>query len=181
MKHQKLFQLFCAFARIGVCTFGGGYAMLPMIRREVVERRGWATDEEVIDYYAVSQCTPGAIAVNTATLIGYRQAGVAGGIVATIGVIAPSFVMIAALAAFFTRFADLPAVRHAFAGVRVCVCALILRAVASLWRAAVVDRATLLLFFAVLAAAFFLPLSPVISVVASAAAGLLIGWWRSRT
>ena len=102
-----LWDMFFAFARIGGLTFGGGYAMLPMLQREVVERRGWATEEELADYYAIGQCTPGVIAVNTATFIGYRQAGVIGGIFATLGVVFPSLVIITVIAAFLTNFACL--------------------------------------------------------------------------
>ena len=102
-----LWDMFFAFARIGGLTFGGGYAMLPMLQREVVERRGWATEEELADYYAIGQCTPGVIAVNTATFIGYRQAGVIGGIFATLGVVFPSLVIITVIAAFLTNFAPL--------------------------------------------------------------------------
>ena len=89
MKNAKLSDLFLAFARVGVMTFGGGYAMLPMLQREIVEKRGWATDEELTDYFAIGQCTPGIIAVNTATFIGRKTAGIAGGIAATLGVVFP--------------------------------------------------------------------------------------------
>ena len=84
---KELFQLYSAFFRIGLFTFGGGYAMLPMLQREVVNKYHWATDEELLDCYAIGQCTPGIIAVNTATYVGYAQRGVAGGIVATLGVV----------------------------------------------------------------------------------------------
>ena len=102
---KKLWDMFLTFARIGGLTFGGGYAMLPMLQREVVEKQGWATEEELADYYAIGQCTPGIIAVNTATFVGYRQAGIIGGIFATLGVIFPSVVIITVIAAFLTNFA----------------------------------------------------------------------------
>ena len=87
---KELWSLFLTFAKVGVMTFGGGYAMLPILQREVVENKGWATDEELTDYFAIGQCTPGVIAVNTATFIGQKRAGIAGGIVATLGVVFPS-------------------------------------------------------------------------------------------
>ena len=126
---SELFTLFLAFARIGGLTFGGGYAMLPMLQKEVVEKYHWATEEELMDYYAIGQCTPGVIAVNTATFVGQKRRGVVGGIFATLGVVAPSLVIVCIIAAFISNFADLPAVQNAFAGVRVCVCVLIFNAV----------------------------------------------------
>ena len=112
---KELLDMFFTFARIGGLTFGGGYAMLPMLQKEVVEHRGWATEDELMDYYAVGQCTPGVIAVNTATFIGYKQRGVIGAIFATLGVVFPSLVIIITIAAFVSNFADLPAVKNAFA------------------------------------------------------------------
>ncbi len=167
--------LFVSFARVGVLTFGGGYAMLPMLQREVVEKRGWATEEELTDYFAIGQCTPGVIAVNTATFVGQKQGGVSGGIVATLGVVFPSFVIITLLAALLSNFADLPAVKNAFAGIRVCVCVLILNAVVKLWKKTVVDLPTLVIFVLVFGLSLFLDISPVIFVVAAGAAGAVLG------
>lgn len=101
---KELLTLFLTFAKVGVMTFGGGYAMLPILQREVVENKGWATDEELTDYFAIGQCTPGVIAVNTATFIGQKRRGILGGIVATLGVVFPSLVIIAALAGVITTF-----------------------------------------------------------------------------
>lgn len=106
-KARILWDLFFTFMQVGGLTFGGGYAMLPILQREVVEKRGWATDEELTDYFAVGQCTPGIIAVNTATFVGQKQAGILGGIVATLGVVAPSLVIISILAGFINTFAEL--------------------------------------------------------------------------
>ena len=122
-------DLFLTFARIGGLTFGGGYAMLPMLQREVVEKRGWATEEELMNYYAIGQCTPGIIAVNTATFVGQKTAGILGGIIATLGVAFPSLVIICIITAFIQNFAELAVVQNAFAGIRVCVCVLIFNAV----------------------------------------------------
>ena len=174
MKFRLLGELFLAFAKVGVMTFGGGYAMLPILQREVVESKGWATEEELADYFAIGQCTPGIIAVNTATFIGQKLCGAPGGIAATLGVVFPSLVIITAIAATLRGFAEIPAVRHAFAGVRVCVCVLVLNAVVKLWKKAVAGVPALVIFLAVLALALFTEFSPVLFVVAAAAAGLLI-------
>ena len=171
---KLLLDLFLTFARIGVLTFGGGYAMLPIIQREVVEKKKWATEEEVMDYYAIGQCTPGVIAVNTATFIGRKHAGIPGGILATLGVVFPSLVIITVIAAFIANFADLPLVKNAFAGIRACVCVLIANAVVKLWKKAVIDLPTLLIFLLVFIASVLTSLSPVVYVLLAAGAGILI-------
>ena len=171
---KELWELFLVFAKIGVMTFGGGMAMLPILQREVVENKGWATDEELTDYFAIGQCTPGVIAVNTATFIGQKQRGIAGGIVATLGVVFPSLVIIMIIAAFIQNFAHLPAVQNAFAGIRVCVCVLILNATLKLWQGAVKDVWGALIFAAVLALALLTDLSPVVFVALAAAAGIVV-------
>lgn len=171
---KELWKLFYTFATVGVTTFGGGYAMLPALQREVVEKRGWATEEEVMDWYAIGQCTPGVIAVNTATFVGQKQKGVLGGIAATLGVVFPSLVIITIIAAFIRNFADLPAVQNAFAGIRACVCVLILNAVVKLWKKSVVDWKTFLIFAVVFLGSVFFDLSPVLYVLAAALAGVVI-------
>ena len=177
---KKLWQLFAAFAQVGVLTFGGGYAMIPMLEREIVNKHGWATSDELMDYYAVGQCTPGVIAVNTATFVGYKQAGAAGGVAATLGVVFPSLVIIVAIAAFLSNFADIPAVKSAFAGVRVCVCVLIFNAVLKLWKSAVKDKAALVLCLGVLVLSVFFSISPVIFVLVCAGAGIALTQWGVR-
>ena len=177
---KRLLELFLAIARVGVMTFGGGYAMIPMLEREIVDRHGWASSEELMDYYAVGQCTPGVIAVNTATFVGYSVAGVPGGIVATLGVVFPSLVIITVIAGILTNFADLPAVKSAFAAIRVCVCVLIFNAVVKLWKKAVPDKAALLLFLLVFVLSIFLDISPVVFVVLCALAGILLTRWEVR-
>lgn len=168
-----LWELFRAFAGIGAITFGGGYAMIPILEREIVEKRGWATSEELMDYYAVGQCTPGIIAVNTATFVGQKLAGTAGGVVATAGIVFPSLVIICLIAGILTNFSDLPAVKSAFAGIRVCVCVLIFNAVTKLWPKAVPDKAALLLCLGVFILSVFFDISPVVFVVLCAGAGIL--------
>ena len=184
-------DLFLTFPRVGVCTFGGGYAMLPILQREIVEKKEWATEAELTDYFAIGQCTPGVIAVNTATFVGQKQKSIPGGIVATLGLVFPSIVIILVIAAFLQNFADLPVVIHAFAGVRACVCALILSSVLKLRKSSLVDGPTAVIFAVVLVLAVignfiafdgntplgallnFL-LSPVVLVVAAGVAGLCI-------
>ena len=177
---RQLWQLFLAFARVGVMTFGGGYAMIPILEREIVDRQGWASSEELMDYYAVGQCTPGVIAVNTATFIGYKVAGPLGGIVATLGVVFPSLVIISAIAGILTHFADIPAVKSSFAAIRVCVCVLIFNAVLKLWKSAVKDKAALCLFLVVFVLSVFLDISPVFYVLFCAIAGILFTRWGVR-
>ena len=171
---MKLLSLFFTFAKIGVMTFGGGYAMIPILEREVAEKQGWASSEELMDYYAVGQCTPGVIAVNTATFVGYKVAGVIGGIVATLGVVFPSLVIITVIAGILTNFADLPAVNSAFAAIRVCVCVLIFNSVLKLWKSAVKDRAALALFLIVFVLSLFFDISPIVFVLFCAVAGIIL-------
>lgn len=169
-------DLFLTFARVGVCTFGGGYAMLPILRREVVKKKGWATDEELTDYFAIGQCTPGVIAVNTATFIGYKYKGWLGGVTTTLGVVFPSVIIIAAIAAFLVGFADLPVVQHAMGGVNACVVAMIASSVMKLGKTAIKDAVTTGIFLVVLCLAFLLDVSPVLLVVLAGVAGWLARW-----
>ena len=177
---KELWTMFWACARIGGLTFGGGYAMLPMLQKEVVEKHGWATEEELMDYYAIGQCTPGVIAVNTATFVGQKTRGLAGAVFATLGVVFPSVVIITLIAAFLSNFAHLAVVQNAFAGVRVCVCVLIFNAVVKLWKKSVVDKAALVIFLVVFSGSCLLDLSPVIWVLLAGVAGLLIKKWEGK-
>ena len=170
-------QLFSSFFRIGLLSFGGGYAMLPILQREVVDKRGWATEEELADYYAVGQCTPGIIMVNTATFIGYKEKGVLGGVAATLSAVLAPFCIILLIAALLRNFADMPVVKNAFAGVRVCVAVLIFRAVLKLYKSAVPDRWAFGIFFVVLFVSILLPVSPVLLVLASGLAGVVLKVW----
>ena len=167
-------RLFLEFFKAGLFAVGGGYAMLPMLQKEVVEKRGWATEDELMDYYAVGQCTPGVIAVNTATFIGSKQKGILGSIFATAGVISPSILIIGIIAAFIRNFAELAAVKNAFAGIRVCVCVLIFNAVAKLYKKAVIDLPTTVIFVLVFLGSVLFDVSPAVYVVLSGAAGILI-------
>jgi len=148
-------DLFLTFAKVGVCTFGGGYAMLPILQREIVEKKGWATDEELTDYFAIGQCTPGVIAVNTATFIGRKYKGIPGGVFSTLGVVFPSVVIITLIAAFLSNFADIPVVQHALAGVNACVVALIASSVVKLGKSSLKNRKSWCIFVVVLALSVF--------------------------
>ena len=159
---KDLWNLFITFSRLGLFTFGGGYAMLPMLQKEVVEKAGWATESEIMDYFAVGQCTPGVIAVNTSTFIGYKQKGILGGISATLGVIFPSVVIITAIASILNNFSSYPIVQHAFAGIRIVVAALVLNVVIKMYKSAVVDWIGITIFIISLFLGLILSLSPII-------------------
>ncbi len=177
---KLLWDLFWTFAKMGVMTFGGGYAMLPLLQREVVDNKHWANEEELMDYFAIGQCTPGVIAVNTATFIGQKQAGIWGGILATLGVVFPSLIIISALAGVIEAFSHLAWVQNAFGGVRICVCVLILNAVVKLYKKAVVDKWTFAIFLLVTLGSTFTSLSPVIFVLIAAALGIAIKVWGGK-
>lgn len=175
MKKSGYLDLFLTFARIGGLTFGGGYAMLPMLQKEVVESKAWASEEELLDYYAVGQCTPGIIAVNVATFIGNKLKGTLGGIAATLGVVAPSFVIILVLAAAIHNFADNEYVRHALAGIRVAVAVLVVNAVIGLWKKGVKGIAGVIAFSAVFLVSVFFAVSPIWIVLAAIVIGIIYG------
>ncbi|MDR1599576.1 MAG: chromate transporter [Oscillospiraceae bacterium] len=173
-------DLFLTFCKIGGLTFGGGYAMLPMLQREVVEGRQWATEAEIMDYYAIGQCLPGLIAVNVAVFTGNKVRGPLGGICAALGVVFPSMIVITAIAAFLTSFAELAAVQSAFAGIRVCVLVLIANAIMKLRKASLVDWRTTALFAAVFLLSILTKISPIAYVVAAALLGALIQYFAAR-
>ena len=177
---RLLLEMFLVFAKIGAMTFGGGYAMLPFLQRELVEKRGWVTEQDLMDYYAIGQCTPGIIAVNTATFVGQKKKGVLGGIFATLGMIFPSLVIIVVIAAFLQNFADNPYVKNAFAGIRVVVCVLIANAVIKLWKGSVPNKIALCIYLAVLGLSLFTNVSTVLLVVAAGVAGAVIGALRKE-
>jgi len=179
-KKVSLWTLFWVMAKIGVMTFGGGYAMLPILQRELVENRHWATDEDLANYFAIGQCTPGVIAVNTSTFIGYRMHGVIGGIVATLGEIFPSLCIITALAGLISNFSDNLYVQKAFIGIRVCVCVLIFNAVVKLYKGAVKGKLTFIIFLVVALLSTFTGVSPVLIVVADMAFGVLLEFFMGR-
>lgn len=165
-------EILWAFMKVGALTFGGGYAMLPILQREIVEKKGWATDAEVMDYYAMGQCLPGIIMVNTSVFVGRKYKGVAGGVIAAVGAALPSLIIITVIAICLTAFADLPVVKNAFAGIRVCVVVLIINAIVKLWGKAMVDWKCLVIFALVCGLSVFTDWSPVVFVLASALVGI---------
>ena len=165
---KEYFDIFKAAFRVGLFTFGGGYAMLPILQREVVETRGWVSEEEVLDYYAIGQCLPGIIMVNTMIFVGQKRKGTKGGIVAALGTVCPALIIITLIAALLTNFADVPAVKNAFAGIRVCVCVLIFNAVVKLWKSSIIDWKCLVLFFIVALGSLLTNITPVVFVLFAA-------------
>lgn len=169
-------DLFATFFRIGLFTFGGGLAMLPMLEKEVVNNKGWATYDELVDYFAIGQCTPGIIAVNTATFVGYSQKKLKGAAIATFGVVAPSLIIIILIAALMTSFASLEIVQHALAGIRIGVCVLIGQAVWKMIRTGVKDLYGLIVFFVILLASYFNLLPVVLCVLFAMICALIYCW-----
>jgi chromate transporter len=148
---KDLLDLYLVYMKIGFINFGGGYAMLPLLERELVTKRGWTTMDELRDYFAIGQCTPGLIALNVSTFIGQKRKGVAGAVPAMLGFLTAPIAIILVIAAFLRNFAELEVVQHAFAGIRVCVCVLIVQAVLRLWKSSVVDVFTFVLYIVILA------------------------------
>ncbi|MBQ1270827.1 MAG: chromate transporter [Clostridia bacterium] len=171
---KELLEMFLAFSRVGALTFGGGYAMLPILQGEVVEKKKWITNEEMMDFYAIGQCLPGLIAVNTASFIGNKLKGTKGGYACALGVVFPSLVIITIIAAFISGFSELPVVRNAFAGIRVCVCVLILNAVVKLWKKAIIDLKTFVIFAVIFSGSTFTDINPILYVVGAAVCGIIL-------
>ncbi|MBQ8072504.1 MAG: chromate transporter [Clostridia bacterium] len=134
MKNHKVFSLFFTFLKIGAFTFGGGYAMIPLIQKEIVEKKKWMTDEDILEIVAIAESTPGPIAINAATFVGYRTAGFGGALLSTVGVVMPSFIIIVAISFVLRAFQNLAAVRYAFWGIRAGVLALIIKALWSMYQ-----------------------------------------------
>lgn len=172
---KDLWKLYITFVKIGAFMFGGGYSMLPLLSRELVDRLGWTSEEELLDYFAIAQCTPGVIAVNTATFIGQKRGGLLGGALATLGVITVPLFLVIVIVSTLMRFWHLPAVTSAFHGIRVAVAALIAAAVVRLFRANVKNLFGIILCLLGFAAVAVFGQSPIIVVVAAAIAGLVAG------
>lgn len=171
---HELILMFLTFARIGAFTFGGGYAMLPILQREVVDKQGWCTEDELTDMYAIGQCTPGVIAVNVATYIGNKHRGPLGAVFTTLGVIFPSIVIITIIASCLTRFADYPIVQHAFSGIRIAVCALVTKTIVTMVKKNVKDAATIMILILSFVSVALLGISPVAAVLVCGLAGALL-------
>lgn len=171
---KVLWQLYSAWFKMGLFTFGGGYAMLPMIQREVIEKYHWATQDEIMDYYAIGQVTPGIIAVNTATFVGYQVKGIVGGIVATLGVVSPSLIIISCVAGLIQNFSDIPVVQSALSGIQVAVCVLMVQAVIGLYQKGVKNIPSFLIFAAAFVLSTFTSVSTVILVILAGITGYVM-------
>jgi chromate transporter len=170
----KLLELFFVFFRISAITIGGGYVMFPLMKREVVDLKGWITDEQMVDYYALGQSVPGIIAMNTAALVGYQKRGVPGAVFGAAGMAAPSLIVILLVAAFFTPYFDHPVVLKAFAGIRSAVVALVVMAVWQVGRKSVDGGAKVLIAVGTFLAIVGLGLHPVLLIVAGGLLGVLL-------
>lgn len=177
---KKLFELFSSFFKIGLFTFGGGYAMLPMLQRELVEAKGWETEDDLLDYFSIAQCTPGIIAVNTATFVGRKQGGIIGAAAATLGVVSPSLIIISLIAALLSNFAEIEVVAHALVGIRAAVCVLIANSVFKLVKKAVTDKVSIAIYAAVLVLAVTGIVPTAIVVVIAGLLGFIISLIKSK-
>lgn len=172
---NTLLELYLIFFKMGLFTFGGGYAMLPLLEREVVDKKGWASHEEILDYYAIGQSTPGIIAINTSTFCGYKVGGNIGGIVASLGFISPSIIIISIIAKFLQSFSHLAIIQHAFAGIRVAVCALVFYSVLKMIKKDANTGLKFMVFVLTFVAIGFLSISPIVVVVTVGVFGILLG------
>ena len=171
---MSLWKIYWVFAQMGAVCFGGGYAMLSLVQRVIVEEHGWATEEELMDYYAIGQCTPGVIAVNVSTFIGHKLRGLPGAIVASLGFISPSILIITIIATFLESFASNVYVAHALAGIRVCVCVLILNSVLALGKKAVKSPLAWGIFLVSAFLAFFTDIPTVALVLGASVVGYIL-------
>ncbi|MDU2557958.1 MAG: chromate transporter [Anaerococcus prevotii] len=172
---NTLLELYLIFFKMGLFTFGGGYAMLPLLEREVVDKKGWASHEEILDYYAIGQSTPGIIAINTSTFCGYKVGGNIGGIVASLGFISPSIIIISIIAKFLQSFSHLAIIQHAFAGIRVAVCALVFYSVLKMIKKDANTGLKFMVFVLTFVAIGFLSISPIVVVITVGVFGILLG------
>lgn len=173
-------ELFWIFFRIGAVTFGGGLAMLPVLQRDLAIKRNWLTEDQLIDYYAIGQATPGIIAVNVATFVGYNRKGLRGAVVTTTGIITPSIIVITLLAMFLNNFADILWVQRALRGINVVVAVLLISAVWNVGRKTVVDWISFGIGLAAFLAMVVFNVSGVIIVFASALLGLAAKYRRGE-
>ncbi|MDO4535021.1 MAG: chromate transporter [Clostridium perfringens] len=169
-----MFKLFYTFFKIGICTFGGGYAMLPILEREIVEKNNWATNDEILNYYAIGQCTPGIIAVNVSTFIGYKLSGVLGAIFSTLGLITPSLIIITIIASILDNIAQTSIVIHIFNGIQLVVIALVLNAIIKIWKGSIKDITSFIIFLIIITLSLVFNLSPAIGVITSGILGICI-------
>ena len=180
MDFKLLGQLYWAFLRIGGLTFGGGLTMLPMLKYELVEKKDWITEDELLDCYAIGQCTPGIIAVNTATYVGYKKAGIMGGIFSTLGMVTPSLVIITLVAACLEQFMDNIWLQHALMGVRGIVCALMLNTVLNLAKKSLTGLFSYVICIVVFLVALFTGIPTVLIVFVTALLGIFLEMFSGK-
>jgi chromate transporter len=166
-------ELFVAFFRVGLFTFGGGYAMLPIVKKEIIERKAWITQEQMMDYYGIAQVSMGIIAINTSALIGYQVAKSKGALVAAFSTALPSILVITLIAMFLQPFMNNPIVLNMFSAIRIVVAALITHTAYSLTKKGIIDKRGAVLFVFVLMGIIMLDLSPIILIIASAFFGII--------
>lgn len=171
----KLKDLYISFFKIGLFTFGGGLAMLPMLEKEIVDKKHWCTVSDLTDYYAIGQCTPGIIAVNTATFIGYKHRGLIGGIVTTLGIISPSLIIITIIAMFIRNFAEMTIVKNALKGLGAGVCAIIIPSIIKLGKSALKDYFGIIMAILAFCVAEFTSIPIFIIVIVGIIAGIIQG------
>ena len=177
---KRLLGLFTVFFKIGLCTFGGGIAMLSILERELTEKRGWTTSDELLDYFAIGQSTPGIIAVNVSTFVGHKRAGIPGGIVATAGMVCPSVIIITIIAEFISNFAEIAWVQRALTGINVAVAALLTQAVWKFASKAVSGILGAALLVAAFVLIFALNVGTIWIIIGSALAGVAIAGARGE-
>ncbi len=171
---KELFELYAMFFRIGGLTFGGGLTMLPMLKYELVEKKHWVEEDELLDYYAVGQCTPGIIAVNVATFVGYKRKGIPGGIFATLGMVSPSLIIVSILALFLEQFMSNQIVTHAVAGIKIIVCALMLNTLLTMVMKTVKGALTAVVCVIAFLISMFTPFPSVLMVIIAGCIGVVL-------
>lgn len=179
-KIGQLIELYLAFVKIGAFTFGGGLAMMPIMQRELIERRGWITDEELIDYFAIGQSTPGIIAVNVATFVGYKRLGVFGGIIGTLGVVTPSWVIIMLLAGAISSVDKYPLAQKALKGINVAVAALLTSVIVKFSKKTIKNIWNVLLMLLAFVLIYFFKVQSVWIILTSIIIGCLLTLYRQK-
>ena len=177
---NKFVKLYISWFKIGLFTFGGGYAMIPMIQKEVVDKHHWVTAEDILNSYAISQCTPGAIAVNLSTFIGGKIDGFLGALISTLGVITPSIIIISIIATFLSNFSSLEVVKHALAGIQIAVCVLMFGAVKNLFKTSIVDITSLLICLVAFLLAYFTNIPTVLLVILATVFGYVFYTYKNK-
>jgi len=170
---KELLELFWCFFIIGATLFGGGYAIIPVLERELIKKRKWTNMDEVMDYFAITQITPGIIAVNMATFIGFKRNGIAGGIAATLGLIIPGAALMIIISVFIKQAVEYEIIQQAFKGIRIAVCALILNTLVKLKKGVIVNFISVIFIIIAFILSVFFNLSPVLIIFGSVLAGLI--------